>query len=91
MMYWGKTYMLRKLNKVSCFLAIAIVCIMLSAAILPVALGEKINNTDGFDKGPSYKPVVPMKKVTMVNFDESSYLDDYAYLAADQVINQLYQ
>ena len=36
----------------------------------------------GFDKGVSYKPVVPLKKITFVNFDEDSLLDDYSYLAA---------
>ena len=36
----------------------------------------------GFDKGVSWKPVLPLKKVTFVNFDKDSYLDDYAYLAA---------
>jgi len=36
----------------------------------------------GFSKGVSYKPVVPLKKTTFVNYDETSFLDDYAYLAA---------
>jgi hypothetical protein len=36
----------------------------------------------GFDKGPSYNPVVPIKKVTFVNHNEESLLDDYSYLAA---------
>ena len=39
-------------------------------------------NINGFDKGPSYKPVDPLKKITFVNFDEDSLLDDYSYLAA---------
>ena len=74
--------MLRRMNKKSCFLAITIVLIMLGSATIPSAIGQEKINNDGFDKGPSYKPVVPMKKVTMVNFDEETYLDDYAYLAA---------
>ena len=36
----------------------------------------------GYDKGVSWKPVVPLRKVTFVNFDKDSYIDDYAYLAA---------
>ncbi|KAA0006812.1 MAG: hypothetical protein FE042_05040, partial [Thermoplasmata archaeon] len=36
----------------------------------------------GYKKGVSWAPVVPLKKVTFVNFDENSYLDDYAYLSA---------
>ncbi|MCJ7697404.1 MAG: hypothetical protein MUO73_03635, partial [Thermoplasmata archaeon] len=54
---------------------------MLSA----LALAEDIRGTiynNGFAKGVSWKPVVPMKKTTFVNFDENGILDDYAYLAA---------
>jgi hypothetical protein len=53
--------------------------ILLSSSFFPVAQALDIDR--GFDKGPSYIPVVPMKKITFVNFDENSYLDDYAYLA----------
>lgn len=54
---------------------------MLSA----LALAEDTRGTiynNGFAKGVSWKPVVPMKKTTFVNFDENGILDDYAYLAA---------
>ena len=51
----------------------------------------------GFDKGPSYLPVVPFKKVTLVNYDEEKPLDDYAFVAAvptavfkDQKFNRLF-
>jgi len=36
----------------------------------------------GFDKGVSFENVVPLKKATFINYDEKSYLDDYAYLAS---------
>jgi hypothetical protein len=42
---------------------------------------EPINNK-GFSTGISWKSVIPLKKATFVNFDENSFLDDYAYLAA---------
>ena len=36
----------------------------------------------GYDKGVSWKPVVPLKKVILVNFDRYNYTDDFAYLSA---------
>jgi hypothetical protein len=57
--------------------------IISSNLMLPVAFAE--DNTSfvqGYEKGVSWKSVVPIKKVTFVNFDEDSFLDDYAYLAA---------
>lgn len=36
----------------------------------------------GFSKGVSHQPVVPIEKATFVQYDESTYLDDYSYLAA---------
>ena len=41
-----------------------------------------IDHIESFDKGPSYQPVVPIKKITFVNYDEETYLDDYSYLSA---------
>jgi len=69
-------------TKINAFLAITLLCIMLSAAIAPVAMSVNIDRIQGFDKGLSYKSVVPLKRMTFVNFDEDTYLDDYAYLAA---------
>ncbi len=48
----------------------------------PIPNAIKIDNITGFDKGPSYTNVVPMEKVTFVNFDEETLIDDYAYLAS---------
>ncbi len=36
----------------------------------------------GCSKGVSHQPVVPIEKATFVQYDESTYLDDYSYLAA---------
>ena len=47
-----------------------------------ITADESIILNQGFDKGVSWKNVVPLKKVTFINYDEESYLDDYAYLAA---------
>jgi hypothetical protein len=55
--------------------------IMLSV-IFPTVIADKIGYIEGFDKGLSYESVVPLKRVTMVNFDKDGILDDYAYLAA---------
>ncbi len=55
---------------------------MLTAGFLPVALAVDIDHMEGFDKGPSYTEVVPLKKATLVQFDKNTILDDYAYLAA---------
>jgi len=75
-----------KMYNLKVFAIAGLASLMLSSTCLsPVILADK-NNTVlsdiGFDKGPSYKPVASMKKVTFVNFDEEIYLDDYAYLAA---------
>jgi len=56
--------------------------ILLIGIFLPIVDAKtNIDNIKGFDKGPSYLPVVPLKKTTMVNFDKNTLLDDYAYLA----------
>ena len=68
-----------KTFRFNCFV---IIFILIGSTVLPVVLGENFDSIKGFDKGPSYKSVIPIKRVTFVNFDENSILDDYAYLAA---------
>ena len=68
--------------KINNFLIAATVAILLIGAIIPSIQATSLNEYKGFDKGPSYNPVVPIKKVTFVDFDEESLLDDYSYLAA---------
>ncbi|HEC81481.1 MAG TPA: cell wall-binding repeat-containing protein, partial [Thermoplasmatales archaeon] len=65
--------------------AVFLVMLMLLSTFLPAAVvaDSNIKNTvKGYDKGVSWANVVPLKKVTFVNFDENSYLDDYSYLAS---------
>ncbi len=73
-------------NKKNLKIKFIVVCIILSMTLgvfLPLTNASKqdIKQT-GFSKGPATLPVVPMKKTTLVNYDENSYLDDYAYLAS---------
>jgi len=74
--------MKKKISQSNVFLTITIVFTLLIVTILPVTIAADTKHIKSFDKGPSYKPVVPIKKITMVNFDKETYLDDYAYLAA---------
>jgi len=66
--------MKKGINQSNVFLTIAIVCTLLTVSILPVTLAADTKHIKSFDKGPSYKPVAPIKKITMVNFDEETYL-----------------
>ena len=71
--------------KAKSFVVLSMLCILLISAFLPIiqiSQAAKAPNVKGFDKGPSYTDVVPMKKATFVNYDKENYLDDYAYLAA---------
>ncbi|MCD6411808.1 MAG: hypothetical protein J7L20_05235 [Thermoplasmata archaeon] len=66
------------------FLSSGIALLILLSIVSPT-ISAKTNIPErfkGFNKGVSWKPVLPLKKVTFVNFDKDSYLDDYAYLAA---------
>ena len=58
-----------------------IIVIFLYNILSPISLAD--DNPDiGFKHGVSFESVVPINKVTLVNFDEESYLDDYSYLAS---------
>ena len=74
--------MARKVNRVNNRIAIGVIIILLIGMFLPFTQAGSIDRVDGFDKGPSYTNVVPIKKISFVGFDEDSYVDDYAYLAA---------
>ena len=63
--------------------SLTIVCILLVNVPISVDAADKNSEyAKGFDKGLSYASVVPLKKTTFINYDEQSYLDDYAYLAS---------
>ena len=74
--------MTKNLWKLESIITLSIVCFIFTGLLIQSGLAININHIKGFDKGPSYKSVVPMEKVTFVNFDDNSLLDDYAYLAA---------
>ena len=77
--------MKRKMFNSKYFSALTIAYIILASMFISICTADKNpESIEDFDKGssPSYKPFVPMKKTTFVNYDEKSYLDDYAYLAA---------
>ena len=74
--------MFKKKNKTNCCVIIGIVCVLLLGALLPISQATNVKYVKGFDTGPSYTDVIPIKKVTFVQFDKDTILDDYAYLAA---------
>lgn len=74
--------MIKKFKISNNLIIISIVFALFSSVFLPVTLAVNVDYLRGFDRGPSYQSVVPLKKITMVNYDENSLLDDYAYLAA---------
>jgi hypothetical protein len=74
--------MLKFRNRSKNIILVMVVVLFLAGSFAPLSQGLSVDSYKGFDKGPSYTNVVPMKKVTFVNFDENSYLDDYAYLAS---------
>lgn len=64
-------------------LTIILLSTLLTTFFTSTSLADQRNNNPvGFDKGPSYTSVVPLKKTTFINYDENSYLDDYAFLAS---------
>ena len=73
--------MIKKPANMKIFITVALASILLTTS-LPMVLADNVSRISGFDKGVSYESVVPLKKTTFVNFDENTYLDDYAYLAA---------
>jgi len=73
-----------KNKKVRLSYTLIIIFIILFSTLLPtLSTAENIYpSRKGFETGVSYESVVPLKKVTFVNFEEDSILDDYSYLAA---------
>ena len=72
-----------KKNNLTTFISIIIIIIMFITIFLPIANASSTKlQAKSFTKGVSYKPVIPTKKTTFINYDEDSYLDDYANLAS---------
>lgn len=63
-------------------LVLFLIAIILIGIIIPVNEAATNIMPNGYDKGLSYKSVIPTKKVTFVNYDDETLIDDYAYLAA---------
>jgi len=72
----------KKDEKTKSFILLSVFCLVLVSVLTPIVSSTNVNYVDGFDKGPSYIPVVPVEKVTFVNHDKDSLLDDYSYLAS---------
>ncbi len=60
---------------------IAVVFSMLATAFVGSDFVSRTSGESGYE-GISWSRVVPVKKVTFVKFDENSFIDDYAFLAA---------
>ncbi len=63
-------------------LPLTVVFILVISVLLPLGQAVNVKHIIGFDKGPSFTSVIPIKKTTFVDFDTESLLDDYSYLAA---------
>ena len=59
-----------------------LILVLLLPVFFPVISADTNNLPEGYTKGVSYKPVIPLKKATFIEYDEESYQDDYAYLAS---------
>ena len=71
----------KKQNKSKSLISLLIVTILILGILIPLTQASStIDRVSGFDKGPSYTSVVPIKKTTFVQFDDENLYDDYAYL-----------
>ncbi|MEM0493528.1 MAG: hypothetical protein QXS02_06225, partial [Candidatus Thermoplasmatota archaeon] len=59
-----------------------IVIILISSAIIPSVNADDKNNSTGFDRGVSWAPIIPMKRLTFIGHDEDSMIDDLSYLSS---------
>ena len=75
--------MVKKVLNINSLLTGIAIFVMLGGVILPTVLSDTSKiYVDGFDRGVSWKPYIPLKRTTFIQHDQESYLDDYAYLAA---------
>jgi hypothetical protein len=68
--------------KLKNFVSVLTVAILLVGVLLPLGSADNISNMSGFERGPSFNTVIPIKKTIFVNFDTENLIDDYSYLAA---------
>jgi len=63
-------------------ITLLILSTLILGIFIPIGQAVDIDRIEPFEKGPSYKGVVPLKKTTFVGYNKNNFLDDYAYLAA---------
>ena len=71
-----------KKGKKTLFALIVVFALSMSTLLPIINASADVDYLTGFDKGPSTFPVVPLKKLILVNHDKESKLDDYSFLAA---------
>jgi hypothetical protein len=70
-------------HRLYAFLAVLLAFTMISSTLFSSVLAESQSSYGtGFTKGVAWEPYISLKRTTFVQFDENSFLDDYAYLAA---------
>ena len=74
--------MIYTIDKPKSILTLSIICIMLICTLIPAGQAADSAHIKSFEKGLTYKPFETLKKVTFVNFDKETLIDDYAYLAS---------
>lgn len=74
--------MLHKHPRGNVIFAIMIILLMVAGTIGTAVFAGSAAHYKGFEKGIPWKSFTPMKRVTFVEFDKESYVDDYAYLAS---------
>jgi len=75
--------MFKKVWNLRAIFTIIAIFTMIGGATLPTVIADTSTiHVEGFERGVSWKPYVPLKRTTFINFDKDSYIDDYSYLAA---------
>jgi hypothetical protein len=65
-----------------CFAFMSISILFFSICIPSILANPQLLDMNGFGKGVSWQPIIPLRRATLINFDPDTYIDDYAYLAA---------
>lgn len=65
------------------YATVIILILLISSVIAPSALADNKNiGEKGFNRGVSWAPIVPMKRLTFIGYDDDSIIDDLAYLSS---------
>ncbi len=60
-----------------------LIVLLLCSTILPSAFAETSTpSMEGFSRGITWKPYIPLKKITFIDHDPARLIDDYGYLAS---------